>query len=389
MLKTSDKIIEEVTASFKNRFLDDPLVLYSPGRINLIGEHTDYNQGFVLPAAIDKVILIAIAPSATNSSCFVSLDFDDTYTGSTQQITGRKGDWSDYINGVVLELQHNGLTIPEFNCVIAGDIPFGAGMSSSAALECALIYGLNQIFELGLDKLKMVKIAQRAENNFVGVKCGIMDQFASMFGKKNHLIKLDCRSLEYDYIPFELKDITVLLLDTGVKHSLASSEYNNRREQCETGVSIIQQHHKNVQSLRDVSVEMVEAFLDHGSVIYKRCLYVVAENQRLVEGCNDLVNGDLNAFGQKMFATHDGLRYLYEVSCAEADFLVDYAKQHEGVLGARIMGGGFGGCTINLINRDRADNFIDSVSTLYGSAFGSKLKPYKVEIIDGTYNVLK
>lgn len=362
-----------------------PLIVRAPGRVNLIGEHTDYNNGFVLPAAIDKAVYMAVSKREDDELQIVSHDLNQTYKGSVSQLERSSLHWPDYILGVIHQLQQRGHRISGFNCLFGGDIPLGAGLSSSAALECATAFALNELFDFGLDRLSLVQLAQKAENEFVGVQCGIMDQFASMFGKKNHVIKLDCRSLLYEYVPFELKGIKIVLFDTGVKHSLASSEYNTRRQQCEAGVEMIRLHHPEVQSLRDVCTEWLDRYVaPKDEVIYQCCRYVVEENKRLVEACQDLEKGELEAFGKKMFATHEGLREQYRVSCAELDFLVHHVRTHPAVLGARMMGGGFGGCTINLVREEAIPALTESVSHAYQQAMHQSLKTYITQIENGT-----
>jgi galactokinase len=258
-------------------------------------------------------------------------------------------------------------------------------MSSSAALECSTIFALNELFQLKLDRITMIKMAQKAENEFVGVQSGIMDQFASMLGKKNNVIKLDCRSLEYEYLPFEMGELRVVLFDTNVKHSLASSEYNTRRKQCEEGVALVKEHYPEVKSLRDVTVEMLnECVKSKDPLIYQRCLYVVEEIQRLLDAAVDLQKGDLKSFGKKMYATHDGLSKQYEVSCKELDFLVDFVRNEPAVLGARMMGGGFGGCTINLIKEEAITALAERIGAAYSNAMQLDLKTYVAEIENGT-----
>ncbi len=356
-------MLEKITSVFTEKFAGQPTVFRSPGRINILGEHTDYNEGFVLPAAIDKSIYVAITKRADNQVTLFAGDFNESYTTDTEHIKPAAIQWPNYILGVVDQLQKEGHTIGGFNLVIDGDIPIGAGLSSSAAVECAVIFALNTIFELGVSRLQMVKLAQKAEHVFAGVHCGIMDQFASMFGKKDHAIKLDCRSLEYEYVPISFSGYSIVLFNTNVKHSLDSTEYNTRRKQCEEGVSIIAQNHPGVKSLRDVSMAMLKdnvAGVD--SLIFKRCKYVVQENQRLLGACDDLKKGDVKALGKKMFETHRGLQYDYEVSCRELDFLVDFVKNNEDVAGARMVGGGFGGCTINLVRADAVEKLVEQIS---------------------------
>jgi galactokinase len=360
-------------------------VVRSPGRVNLIGEHTDYNNGFVLPAAINKAIYMAVSRRDDNELHLQSVDLDISYAGDVNSLVASSLHWPDYILGVIQQLQQKGYTIGGFNCVFGGDIPLGAGMSSSAALECATVWALNAIFDLGLDPLTMVKLAQKAENEFVGVQCGIMDQFASMFGRKNHVIRLDCQSLEYKYVPFNMDGIRIVLFDSNVKHSLASSEYNTRRQQCEAGVKRLQAHYPQVSSLRDATVSMLDEHLaGFDAIIYNRCKYVVEENNRLLAACRDLERGDIPAFGKKMFATHEGLSKQYEVSCNELDFLVDSVKNNAGVLGSRMMGGGFGGCTINLVKEEAIGELANRIGEAYHKAMNKELKIYIGQIEDGT-----
>jgi galactokinase len=293
--------------------------------------------------------------------------------------------WPNYILGVVDQIQKRGYKIDGFNLVIDGDVPLGAGLSSSAAVECATAFALNEIFALHMDKMEMVKAGQKAEHTFAGVLSGIMDQFASMFGKKDHAINLDCRSLEYEYVPLRLNGHKILLLNTNVKHSLSSSEYNTRRKQCEQGVAWIKEHHPNVKSLRDVSMGMLQQYVQpKDELIYKRCKYVVEENIRLLEGCEDLKKGNLEALGKKMFRTHEGLSREYEVSCKELDYLVEQVKNNPAVVGARMMGGGFGGCTINLVKEDAIDDLVSQVSKDYQKAMNLELSAYVAVIEDGS-----
>jgi galactokinase len=379
-------LTSRVTEKFKDVFShSEPLVVRSPGRVNLIGEHTDYNNGFVLPAAINKAIYMAVARRSDDELHIVSLDLDRSYVGHAGKIEPSGLHWPDYILGVVQQMQALGKVIGGFNCVFGGDIPLGAGMSSSAALECATAFALNELFELKLDPLTMVKLSQKAENLFVGVQCGIMDQFASMFGRRDHAIRLDCQSLDYVYVPFKMEGIRIVLLDTHVKHSLATSEYNTRRQQCEAGVRLVQAHHPAVRSLRDVSPDMLDKYVAPvDALVYLRCQYVVEENARLLAATEDLQRGDIAAFGRKMFASHEGLSRKYAVSCPELDFLVDQVRDHPGVIGARMMGGGFGGCTINLVREEAIDELVERVAPLYLRAMNKEMKVYIGQIENGT-----
>jgi galactokinase len=362
-----------------------PLIVRSPGRVNLIGEHTDYNQGFVLPAAIDKAIYLAIGPREDREIHLFSIDLNQCFTCTLDLPEPTAEHWPNYLLGVVQQLQQAGRAPGGFNCVFAGDIPIGSGMSSSAALERATAFALNELFHLQLDPLTMVQMSQRAENIFVGLQCGIMDQFASMFGRRGHVIRLDCQSLEYDYFPFNLEGIRIVLLDTNVKHSLASTEYNTRREQCEAGVRLIRAHHPDVNSLRDVTPELLDRYVAPvDELVYRRCRFIVGENARLLAATKDLVNGDLAAFGRKMFETHDGLSRDYEVSCKELDFLVDQVRGDDAVIGARMMGGGFGGCTINLVREAAIDQLVERIAPVYRNAMKKEMKVYVAQIEDGT-----
>ncbi|KAA2241398.1 galactokinase [Chitinophaga agrisoli] len=361
-----------------------PLIVRAAGRINLIGEHTDYNNGFVLPAAIDKAIYLGIIKRNDRQLRFHALDMDDHYSGSLDDLQPSPRHWPDYLLGVVQQLQQRGYPIAGFECAFGGNIPQGAGLSSSAALECAVVFALNELFDLKISDLDKALLAQAAENNFVGVRCGIMDQFASIFGKRQHLIKLDCGLMQYEYIPFRFDDVRLVLLDTQVKHSLASSEYNTRRAECEQGVALVKAHHPEVNSLRDVSLAMLDEYVKPGHALtYNRCRYVVEEIQRLHDACNDLLKNDLAAFGRRMFATHEGLDKLYNVSCEELNWLVEMAASQEGLLGARMMGGGFGGCTINIVNKDAVPEFIARASYGYQQQFNVPLNAYVTNIEDG------
>lgn len=378
---------QAVTRQFIKAFQTDPeLVVSSPGRINLIGEHTDYNKGFVLPAAIDKSINLAISRRKDDQLHFIAADFKQEFSGAITSIEKSVQLWPDYINGVLQQLKDLGFRFGGLNIVLGGDIPAGAGLSSSAALECSVVYALNELYGYKLPRLEMVKIAQAAENQFVGVKCGIMDQFASMFGKKDHAILLDCRSLKYEYIPLDLHQHAILLMDTRVKHSLASGEYNVRREQCEMGVRALRKIYPQVESLRDANRAMIEYTLKDAvpDVVYNRCKYVVEENLRLQVGCEALRRNDLVGFGKKMYASHTGLSKLYDVSCPELDFLVELAREEHAIIGARMMGGGFGGCTVNIIRKSFINEVVDRMINAFRNRFGEEPLAYICSISGGT-----
>lgn len=375
----------KITADFIARFGGQPLIFRSPGRINILGEHTDYNDGFVLPAAIDKCIYVAISKRADGKVNLYATDFNEGFTTDTGNIRPASLQWPNYILGVVDQLQKHGHTIGGFNLLIDGDIPIGAGLSSSAAVECVVIYALNEIFALGLSRMQMAPLAQKAEHVFAGVHCGIMDQFASLFGKKDHAIKLDCRSMEYEYVPVKHEGYKIILFNSNVKHNLASSEYNTRRSQCESGIAMIKQFHPSVKKLRDVTMNMLHDHVEPvDGLIYKRCRYVVEENERVLGACEDLKKGDIKALGSKMYETHRGLRFDYEVSCKEIDFLVDYTRSNEDVAGARMVGGGFGGCTINFIKDHAVEKLTAGISRDYKKETGLSLTAYEVSLEDGT-----
>jgi galactokinase len=376
--------------SLKKYIKESSIVSRSPGRINLIGEHTDYNNGFVLPAAIDKAAYFVITPRYDNEIHLHAVDLDEEYITSIDDLKkSTRSSWPHYILGVIEQFLLAGVPLTGFDAALTADIPIGAGLSSSAAVECAVALALNELFATRYDKFTLVKLSQKAENEYVGVQCGIMDQFASMFGKYNHVIRLDCRSLAYEYVPFDMEGIKILLLDTNVEHSLGSSEYNVRRRQCETGVAWIQRHVPEVKSLRDATMEMLDKYILHDDIlIYQRCKYVVEENSRLLAACEDLENGNIPAFGKKMLETHYGLSKLYEVSCPELDFLVAHVQDNPAVLGARMMGGGFGGCTINLVREDAIEELVGETSMAYKKSMGRELKAHIAKIETGS-NILK
>lgn len=376
---------ESITHKFKELYRQAPVLFRSPGRVNLIGEHTDYNDGFVLPAAINKEIFFAIAPNDSDTIRLFSFDMQEQAEYSLQDITRTDKNWANYLLGVVDQFQKASLKVKGFDLVFGGNVPIGAGLSSSAAVECGLAFALNQIFGFNLDRFTLAKMAQKAEHEFAGVRCGIMDQFASLFGKKEHVVKLDCRSLDYTYYKFDMSQYRIVLCDTQVKHSLASSEYNTRRQECETGVALLQQYYPGITSLRDVTDKMLQKHQqEFDSTVWKRCHYVVQENRRVAEACQALQEGNLPLFGEKMYASHAGLQHDYEVSCPELDFLVEQAKKLESVLGARMMGGGFGGCTINIVRINAVDEFTDSMNKAYEQRFNVSLKTYIAEIVDGS-----
>lgn len=375
---------QSVAKSFQDRFNHTPLLVRAPGRVNLIGEHTDYNGGFVMPAAIDKEIYFAVGLNGTTTARLYSYDLDQSYETELAEVTRDNTMWANYLKGVVAQFQKRGLTVPGFDCVFGGNVPIGAGLSSSAAVECGLAFALNHLMGTNLDRMELAHMAQKAEHEFAGVQSGLMDQFASLFGQPGHVMLLDCRSLDYEYLPFDTSACGIVLCNTGVKHSLASSEYNLRRQECEQGVAILQQYYPEVASLRDATLEQLNTHREElGDVVYRRCMYVVQENFRVEAARQHLNDGDLAAFGQEMYASHAGLRDDYEVSCKELDVLVQIAKAQPGVYGSRMMGGGFGGCTINLVAIDQIESFVQKATEEYKRYLGLELETYQTTITGG------
>ena len=378
------RIIEE---KFKSLFGDKYMVYTSPGRVNLIGEHTDYNGGFVFPGAIDKGIYAAINPNGTDIVRAYSVDYEGQVEFGMNEEDAPQESWARYIFGVCREMKKRGFEPKGFDTVFVGDVPLGAGMSSSAALESTFANALNEIFNLNIDRFELARIGQSTEHNYCGVKCGIMDQFASVFGKKGHLMRLNCATMEFEYFPFNPEGYKVVLLDTVVKHELASSAYNKRRESCENACAHIKARHPEVNYLSDATMEMLdEVKAEISEEDYKRAVYVIGEKQRVLDVCDALEKGDYETVGDRMFGTHYGMSKEYEVSCEELDFLNDVAKKC-GVTGSRVMGGGFGGCTINLVKEELYDDFIATAKKEYIAKFNREPKVYDVVISDGARRI--
>lgn len=378
-----------VRNAFKKHFEGAEGSVYaSPGRVNLIGEHTDYNGGFVFPGAIDKGMVAEIKLNGTDKVRAYSIDLDDYAEFGLNEEDAPKASWARYIFGVCREIIKRGGSISGFDTAFAGDVPLGAGMSSSAALESTYAFALNDLFSLNIDKFELAKIGQATEHNYCGVNCGIMDQFASVFGKEGSLIRLDCRSLEYKYFPFNPKGYRLVLLDSVVKHELASSAYNKRRQSCENAAAAIRRNHPEVEFLRDATMDMLnEVKADISAEDFMRAEYVIEEVQRVLHVCEALEKGDYETVGEKMYGTHHGMSKLYEVSCEELDFLNDVAKKC-GVTGSRVMGGGFGGCTINLVKDEKYDAFVKEAFAAYNEKFGHEPKLYNVVISDGARKLI-
>ncbi len=374
-------LIEEVKSSFVEKFNTQPILIFSPGRINIIGEHTDYNDGFVFPAAVNKGIVLAIQKSEVDSSIVYAVDKNESIEVSLDAVKPLpKESWGNYVLGVVSEIQNKGKQLGNFNIAFGGDIPGGAGMSSSAALENSIVFGLNELFQLGLTKEEMIFISQKAEHHYVGVKCGIMDQYASMFGIKNHALLLDCRTIASKPFEINFKNHELLLINTNVKHSLSDSAYNDRRSVCESISKML-----HIKALRDASeVDLIKIKNQVSEEDYQKALFVIQENERAFKASKAMQDGDLVELGQLIYGSHNGLQNQYKVSCDELDFLVDQAKKNKHILGARMMGGGFGGCTINLIDTNEVEAFKTTVSEAYKNKFGRDCSIYSVELSDGT-----
>lgn len=374
---------QAIRDKFASLYAEAGTLYTSPGRINLIGEHTDYNGAFVFPGAIDKAMVAEIRPNGTDRVRAFALDLGESAEFGLKEEDAPSQSWARYIFGVCREIQKRGGKIAGFDTVFAGDVPLGAGMSSSAALESTFAFALDDLFSLGLSKWDMAKIGQATEHNYCGVKCGIMDQFASVFGKAGKLLRLDCKSFEYEEHPFDPKGYCLLLVDSCVKHELASSAYNKRRESCENVVAVLAKRYPEIKFLRDASFAQLEEVKNEVSEEdYKRAAYVIGEVERVLAVCEALDKGDYQTVGEKMYETHHGMSKLYEVSCEELDFLNDLAREF-GVTGSRVMGGGFGGCTINLLKEELHDSFIAEVKKRYEAKYGIQPKFYDVVISDG------
>jgi galactokinase len=381
----SSELTKYIASYYEETFQQKPVLVFSPGRINIIGEHTDYNDGFVFPAAIDKGIYLAINVSENNTSTAIALDLEEQHEFSTDQELHPliNNGWENYVLGVVSEIQKKGKQVPNFNIVVKGDIPHGSGLSSSAALENAVVFGLNNLFDLNLTKEEMIFISQKAEHNFVGVKCGIMDQFASMFGQKNKALHLDCRNLHADSYVLDLGNYELVLINTNIKHSLADSAYNDRRTVCQTASDLL-----GVKALRDTTEQGLKTIASKISKEdFQKALYVVQENQRTLDAVEALKSNDISVLGGLLFASHKGLSEQYNVSCEELDFLVEEARNSPAVIGSRMMGGGFGGCTLNLVSKEGLSEFKELIDQKYFDRFGHRADLFPVQISNGTHLV--
>jgi galactokinase len=375
--------IDDVRSRFIKHFDGTTGSVYaSPGRINLIGEHTDYNNGFVFPGAVQQGMIAEIKPNGTRNVNAYSIDLKDKVTFSLDDPEGPSATWARYIFGVCREMMALGVPVEGFNTAFAGDVPLGAGMSSSAALESCFAFACNDLWGNNkIEKMELARVGQRTEHKYIGCNCGIMDQFASVFGKAGSLMRLDCRSGEFAYFPWNPKGYKLVLVNSCVKHQLAGSPYNERRLSCERVAAVIAKHHSEVETLRDANYDYLEEVKSEVSEEdYKRAKYVIGEVDRVLKVCDALEKGDYETVGQMMYATHYGLSKEYEVSCEELDFLNDVAKDC-GVTGSRIMGGGFGGCTINLVSNELYDNFVKTAKEKFQAKYGKE--PIIIDVVIG------
>ncbi|WP_088322797.1 galactokinase [Polaribacter tangerinus] len=375
------KILKEVKNTFHQLYKTTPLLIFSPGRINLIGEHTDYNDGFVFPAAVNKGIFMAIQKSDSDSCKAFAIDKNKMYAFNLTSLERiPKGGWRNYIIGVAAEVQKLGITLGNFNIAFSGNIPTGAGMSSSAALENSLVFALNKLFKLNLSRSEMILVSQKAEHNFAGVKCGIMDQYASMFGEKKSALLLDCRTVTSTSYKIDFNNYKLLLINTNVKHDLSESAYNDRREVCEKVSEML-----GVKALRDAKITDLEKLKNQVSEEdFKKALYVIEENLRVQQFSRAIEKNDVNMVGKLLYQSHNGLSNMFKVSCKELDFLVEQTVNNSAVLGARMMGGGFGGCTINLIEKSAIKEFKKDISKRYQKEFDKSCSIYEVKLAKGT-----
>lgn len=382
----NDILIKNTSRFFQETFgTTAEKIVLSPGRINIIGEHIDYNDGYVLPAAIDKIICFAFEKNNSNQSRIIAIDLNDEFQiNLADPIELTDNVWTNYIRGVINQLKLKGFEFGGFNCVFSSTIPVGSGLSSSAALECGFLFGLNELFNLDIKPVDIALMGQSAEH-WVGINCGIMDQFSSVMGLENKVIKIDCRTLEYEYHKADFNDYSLILFDSNVKHTLMTSAYNERRKQCEEGIAIVRSNFPEITSFRDCTEQHIIQLQNvMNADVFKRSLYVVKEINRVILACDALDNGDIETLGKLMFETHEGLSKDYEVSCPELDMIVDTLKSEEAVIGSRLMGGGFGGCTINLIKKGHEERIKTKLSQLYLDTFGIELKIYDVRIGNGT-----
>ena len=378
----NNALIRHIKLSFINKFATEPILVFSPGRINLIGEHTDYNDGFVFPAAIDKGIVTAIQKNDKTTSSVLAVDVDEQFNFSLDEIKPIKnGGWKNFILGVLAEIQKKGKQLSNFNLVFGGDIPSGSGLSSSAAIENGFVYGLNELFKLGFSKEEMIFISQKAEQDYIGVKCGIMDQYASMFGIEGSALFLDCKTLKASPRFINFGEYRLLLLNTNISHNLAESVYNNRRSVCEKVAKTL-----NITALREATEEDLQKIESQISAEdYQKALYIIQENIRVQLAVQAIEENDIHILGNLLYLSHNGLQHQYKVSCTELDFLVAQTKKEADVIGSRMMGGGFGGCTINLIKKNAVKSFVEEISFRHKEKFNIDCTPIYISLSKGTH----
>ncbi|MDW3194929.1 MAG: galactokinase [Cytophagales bacterium] len=379
--------MESVVQAYQNKFGSAPdLVVRAPGRINLIGEHTDYNGGFVFPAAVGHEIQFALGKSGASEDCSLyAMDLNARYDFKLSEMKPQPpNSWENYLMGVAAEILATGRTLEGFNVVFTGNVPRGAGMSSSAAVECGTCFGLSALFGLDIPRVEMAQIAQLAEHHYAGVMCGIMDQFSSVLGKADHAFRLDCESLDFDYFPFQLQEYSLVLCNSNVTHNLADSGYNERRQQCEEGVKILKEHIPGLSTLRHVSLEQLYTLQDEfPELIFRRCKYVLEENARVNAFAKALEKGDIHHAGELMKQSQRGMQFEYEITCPEIDFMAAFSNARPDTLGARMTGGGFGGCTINLVKKGTEEDFIHALDQAYQEKFNQSITPIPIQIAAG------
>ena len=378
-------LVKKIENKFRSLYSTDPVYFRSPGRVNLIGEHTDYNNGYVMPAAIDREMLFAVARNQSDIGRVYSLNLEESFEFNVDNFEKSSEVWPNYVLGMVSELRKDGLIIGGFDCVLGSDIPMSAGMSSSVAMQCGTGFFLNHLFELGLTRMQVAEYALRAENNYIGLPGSMPGHFINMFGKTNHFVKLDSQSLDHEFIEMDLPNYRVIVFDSQVKTSVADSQLALRKKECKEGLAIIRKYFPEANSLRDCSPDMLLKCRDElGPLLLRRCNFVVQENMRVLEGSEDIKKNRMEAFGKKMFDSHNGLKNDYEVSIEQLDFLIEEVKKYKSVLGARMTGLGFGGSTINLVKDYDREEFISKVQKRYKKIFRKDLLVYKVKITKAT-----
>lgn len=378
-------LIAQLQKQYTHFFPDPTRTVFSPGRINLLGEHIDYNDGYVLPAAIHLGIYGIFAPNDAPIIKIYAVDFDEWLITDTNTHFGPQPGWKNYVLSVLNQFSKRGIHVPGFHMVFGSDLPIGSGLSSSAALEGAISTVVNHLTGAGLSPKELALLGQAAEHDYPGVKCGIMDQFANMLGKKDHIVRIDCMTQSTDYLPLQLGAFSLVLVYSNVQHALTGGEYNERRHQCFEGLQVLR-HVQGTNTFRDADAVDILSIRDYiDEAVWMRCTYVVEEIQRTMEAAVRLQEGDMEALGALMYATHKGLSELYNVSLRELDYLVAFAKQYQGVAGARLMGGGFGGCTLNLVRKEVAAAFATDIQQAYWQKFGIEAKVYPVQAVDGAH----